>query len=242
MMKWLQVTRVCIYIQRAVLLLLPSSISKLFLRATSAKQSDVFSVYKFKDPTAYFPGVMEKRAELQVRKPGSQHRPTWVLATGTWPIGQPLTFCSLPGKGRRVLSMQGVIVTLREKIHPMHPKFHDTLLAAATDPWHTGHFTWSEWPMLFKPVFTKSEAQAAKDPQKIWAVLTSPTRETRKHRAFHPREVFERPCTFKMEQVKKTKIFFSFLFFLCVLRKSFPEFSGQRVKSAPLRDRNPEIS
>lgn len=150
------------------------------------------------------------RRELSSKSESQGHstdqRGLWPLEPG--PSVNLLRSASSLGKGGGSSPCKESLWLPRETIHPMHPKFRDTLLAPATDPWHTGHFTWSEWPMLFKPVFTKSEAQAAKDPQKIWAVLTSPTRETRKHRAFHPREVFERPCTFKMEKEKKKFFFF----------------------------------
>lgn len=53
--------------------------------------------------------------------------------------------------------------------------------------------------MVFKAVFTKSAAQTIKRPQEKRVVLTSPTRETRKHRTFIPVEVFEEPAHLKRE-------------------------------------------
>lgn len=53
--------------------------------------------------------------------------------------------------------------------------------------------------MVFKAVFTKSEAQTIKHPQEKRVVWTSPTRETRKHRTFIPVEVFEEPAHLKRE-------------------------------------------
>lgn len=46
------------------------------------------------------------------------------------------------------------------------------------------HMIWMT--VVFKAVFTKSEAQTAKHPQEKRVVLTSATQETGKHRTFIP--------------------------------------------------------
>lgn len=76
--------------------------------------------------------------------------------------------------------------------------------------------------MVFKAVFTKSETQTIKHPQEKRIVLTSPTRETRKHRTFIPVEVFEEPAHLKRESLKK-KFFF-------LLRNHFLRLQGKELK------------
>lgn len=176
--------------------------------------------------------VMARRAELQVRKPGSGHRPR-----GLWPLEPSpsvnlLRSASSLGKWGGSSPRKDSLWLSRETIYPKHPEFCDTLFAAVADPWHTSHFTWSKWPCFLRLSLLNQRLRLQTIPKRngqFWLVLQEKQEDIG---LFTPGKSFWRPCTFKMEKLKK-KFF---------LRKSFPEISGQRVKSAPLRDRNPEIS
>lgn len=99
---------------------------------------------------------MEKGAELQVWKPWLKHRPH------VFKPPESTKSVNLVGSEK----WEGYFLPnkswlSRETLYPWRSEFCDVLLSAEVDPWHTSHYCY----VVFKAVFTKSEAQTAKHPQ-----------------------------------------------------------------------------